>query len=516
MISKNDEAKMVLNNALPKKEYEGIFIFNTIITSLKALDEYFSSRNHIRKFLRALPSEWRPKVTAIEESKDLSKLSLDELVCNLKVYEIVLEKDLEIAKNKKEKYKSLALKSRQVLSDEDASSSDSNDKEYAMVVRDFKKFFIIRGKFVRQPYNEKKNFRKIKEDKKKDQRCFKCDDPNHFISDCPKISLDDQKAFVVGSWSDSGDDFKKEEICLMAHSNEVRQKVNIELDEWIQDNGCSRHMTGNKDLFSYYEMFNEEPKNIKEAIQDESWTMAMQEELNQFKTNDVWSLIPPPKNQTIIGNAKEIHLEDSKPIKTPMSSEIKLTRDEDEEPIDGTKYHGMIGSLLYLTASRPDIMFSVCLCARFQEAPKTSHLEAVKRIFRYLKGCCLTSWFSKKQIALAISTTEAEYVFIEKACQQALWMKQVLVDYNVKLDDVPVLCDNKGAIDLRPLPTSLISNSPISPTHHNSDLLTTPRSTPPPLTSLPPAPTQPSKLTSPLAINLDPIELFFSTPPTYL
>ncbi|GJW80888.1 zf-CCHC domain-containing protein, partial [Tanacetum coccineum] len=195
--------------------------FNTIITSLKALDESFSSRNHVRKFLRALPSKWRPKVTAIEESKDLSKLSLDELVGNLKVYEVVLEKDLEIAKNKKEKYKSLALKARQVLSDDDTSSSDSNDEEYAMAVRDFKKFFRRRGKFVRQPYDDKRNFRKIKEDKKEDRRCFKCGDPNHFISDCPKNSSGDQKAFVVGSWSDSGDDSKKEEICLMAHSNEV-------------------------------------------------------------------------------------------------------------------------------------------------------------------------------------------------------------------------------------------------------------------------------------------------------
>ncbi|GKD39323.1 hypothetical protein Tco_1259530 [Tanacetum coccineum] len=70
-----------------------------------------------------------------------------------------------------------------------------------------------------------------------------------------------------------------------------------------------------------------------------------------------------------------------------MSSETKLTRDEDGEPIDDTKYRGMIGSLLYLTASRPNIMFSVSLCARFQEAPKSSHLEAVKRIFRYIKGC---------------------------------------------------------------------------------------------------------------------------------
>ncbi|GJY94462.1 hypothetical protein Tco_0510823 [Tanacetum coccineum] len=158
MISKNDEAKMVLYNALPKKEYERIFIFNTIITSLKALDESFLSRNQVRKFLRALPSKWCPKVTTIEESKDLSKLSLDELVGNLKVYEVVLEKDLESTKNKKEKYKFLALKERQVLSDEDASSSDSNDEEYAMAVRDFKKFFRRRGKFMRQPYDDKKNF----------------------------------------------------------------------------------------------------------------------------------------------------------------------------------------------------------------------------------------------------------------------------------------------------------------------------------------------------------------------
>ncbi|GKD28608.1 hypothetical protein Tco_1239386 [Tanacetum coccineum] len=187
---------------------------------------------------------------------------------------------------------------------------------------------------------------------------------------------------------------------------------------------------------------------------------------------------------------KKFGLEDSKPIKTPMSSKTKLTRDEDGESFDDTKYYGMIGSLLYLTASRPDIMFSVCLCACFQKVPKTSHLEAVKRMFRYIKGtthlglwyhkgtgvetivyadsdhagdyvdlkstsgvctfmgCCLTSWFSKKQTALPISTTVAEYVSIEKACQQALWMKQALVDYNILLDDIPVLCDNKGAIDL--------------------------------------------------------------------
>ncbi|GKA08747.1 zf-CCHC domain-containing protein [Tanacetum coccineum] len=93
-----------------------------------------------------------------------------------------------------------------------------------MAVRDFKKLFRRRGKFVRQPHDDKKNFRKIKEDKneKEDRRCFKCGDLNHFISDCPKHSYNDQKAFVVRCWSDSEEDSKKDEICLVAlNNNEV-------------------------------------------------------------------------------------------------------------------------------------------------------------------------------------------------------------------------------------------------------------------------------------------------------
>nr|GEU36004.1 copia protein [Tanacetum cinerariifolium] len=235
MISQKDEAKMALYNALPKKEYERIFMYNTpkdvwnsLIITRKALDESFSSRNHVKKFLRALPTKWRPKVTAIEESNDLPTLPLDELIGNLKVYEVVLEKDSEISKVKKEKYKPLALKARKFSSDEEISCSESDDEEYAMAVGNFKKFFKRRGKFVRQPHDDKKNFWKIKGDKKEkeDRRCFKCGDPNHFISDCSKHSYNDQKAFVVGCWSDSEDDSKKEEICLMAlDNNEVLNGV---------------------------------------------------------------------------------------------------------------------------------------------------------------------------------------------------------------------------------------------------------------------------------------------------
>nr|GEU65106.1 hypothetical protein [Tanacetum cinerariifolium] len=106
--------------------------FNTIITSLKALDEGFSSKNYVRKFLRALHLKWRTKVTAIEESKDLTSLSLDELIENLKVYEVIIKNDSEMVKGKKEKNRSLALKVKKRSSDEDSSTSDSKDKEYAM------------------------------------------------------------------------------------------------------------------------------------------------------------------------------------------------------------------------------------------------------------------------------------------------------------------------------------------------------------------------------------------------
>ncbi|GJV07438.1 hypothetical protein Tco_1345094 [Tanacetum coccineum] len=86
--------------------------FNTIITSLKALDEGFSSKNCVRKFLRALHPKWRAKVTAIEESKNLTTLSLDELIGNLKVYEEVIKKDSETVKSKREQSRSIALKAR--------------------------------------------------------------------------------------------------------------------------------------------------------------------------------------------------------------------------------------------------------------------------------------------------------------------------------------------------------------------------------------------------------------------
>ncbi|GJT61970.1 zf-CCHC domain-containing protein [Tanacetum coccineum] len=287
-LAKNNEAKMVIYNALPRKEYERIFMcnttkeiwktllithqgnnqvkdnkidllvqqyeqfvisedetinsafsrFNTIITTLKALDEGYSSKNYVRKFLRALHPKWRAKVTAIEESKDLTSLSLDELIGNLKVHEMIIKKDSEIVKAKEER-KSLALKAKKESSDEECSTSGSEDEEYAMAVRDFKKFFKRRGKVVRQPRNDKKTFQRNRDDKngKGDRKCFRCSDSNHLVGECPKPPKDkNQRAFVGGSWSDSGeeDDEKvKDETCLVAQaSSEVRSESSYFSDEY--------------------------------------------------------------------------------------------------------------------------------------------------------------------------------------------------------------------------------------------------------------------------------------------
>ncbi|GKF66005.1 hypothetical protein Tco_0192522, partial [Tanacetum coccineum] len=139
--------------------------FNIIITSLKALDESFSSKNYVRKFLRALHPKWRANVTAIEESKDLTSLSLDELIGNLKVYEVIIKKDSEIVKDKREKSRYLALKAKRESSDDDSWTSKSEDEEYAMAVKEFKKFFKRRRRFVRQPRDERKLLQRSRDNK---------------------------------------------------------------------------------------------------------------------------------------------------------------------------------------------------------------------------------------------------------------------------------------------------------------------------------------------------------------
>ncbi|GJY60479.1 retrovirus-related pol polyprotein from transposon TNT 1-94 [Tanacetum coccineum] len=153
-------------------------------------------------------------------------------------------------------------------------------------------------------------------------------------------------------------------------------------------------------------------------IMHDEFEMSMMGELNFFLGLQIKQLddgIFLNQSKYIKEMLKKFRLKDSKPMKTPMSTETKLTKDEEGEFVDNTKR----------------------LCSRENALDVICTLMDV-----------LTSWFSKKQTALAISTVEAEYVSARKACQQALWMKQALVDYGIRLDDIPIMCDNKGSIDL--------------------------------------------------------------------
>ncbi|GKA75937.1 retrovirus-related pol polyprotein from transposon TNT 1-94 [Tanacetum coccineum] len=203
-------------------------------------------------------------VTAIEESKDLTSLSLDELIGILKVYEVIIKKDSEMVKGKREQSRSIALKAKKESRDEESLTSDSEDEEYAMAVKEFKKFFKRQGRFVRQPHDERKSFQRSRDEKtgKSERKCFRCGGPNHLIGECPKSPRNNnQRAFIIGTWSDSGEDEEentKDKTCLVAQaSNDICLGIKMEPGEWIKDSGCSKYMTGNRKLFSTYKAYNE-------------------------------------------------------------------------------------------------------------------------------------------------------------------------------------------------------------------------------------------------------------------
>ncbi|GKC78586.1 putative reverse transcriptase, RNA-dependent DNA polymerase [Tanacetum coccineum] len=197
-----------------------------------------------------------------------------------------------------------------------------------------------------------------------------------------------------------------------------------------------------------------------------------------------------------------------KTASTPMEPNKALVKDEEADNVDVHLYRSMIGSLMYLTASRPDITFAVCACARFQVTPKVSHLHAVKRIFRYLKGqpklglwyprdspfdleafsdsdyagasldrksttggCQflrkrLISWQCKKQTIVANSTTEAEYVAAANCCGQVLWIQNQMLDYGFNFMNTKIYIDNESTICIVKNPKFHAKTKHIEIRHH--------------------------------------------------
>ncbi|GJW24876.1 retrovirus-related pol polyprotein from transposon TNT 1-94 [Tanacetum coccineum] len=185
-------------------------------------------------------------------------------------------------------------------------------------------------------------------------------------------------------------------------------------------------------------------------IMHDEFEMSMMDELNFFLGLQIKQMedgIFFNQSKYIKEMLKKFGLEDSKPMKTPMSSDTKLTKDEECESVDSTKYRGMIGTTHLGLWYPKGTGIETIVYADSDHAGDYVDRKSTSGICTFM-GCCLKSWFSKKKTSLVISTTEAEYVSARKACQQALWMKQALIDYEVRLDDIPIMCDNKGAIDL--------------------------------------------------------------------
>nr|GEW67542.1 copia protein [Tanacetum cinerariifolium] len=162
---------------------------------------------------------------------------------------------------------------------------------------------------------------------------------------------------------------------------------------------------------------------------------------------------------------KKSGLEDSKLMKTPMPSDTKLTKDEECELVDITKYRGMIGTTHLGLWYPKGTGIETVVYADSDHVGDYVDRKSTSGICTFV-GCCLASWFSKKQMALAISTTKAEYVSARKACQQALWMKQALIDYYIRSGDVPIMCDNDGMIDQSKNPMQNSRKKHIEIRHH--------------------------------------------------
>ncbi|GAU32747.1 hypothetical protein TSUD_323150 [Trifolium subterraneum] len=604
--------------------------FTSIINELNSLGKAYTTHERIRKILRCLPKTWRPIVTAITVAKDLTKVSLEDLIGSLKAHESILQED-------KPKKKMIALETQsgecsqndETLCENEESLQEDDEEELTFLSRRIQRLMTRRNQ-LKKNFQPKSNGAKPEVDISKIQ-CYGCNQFGHYKNDCPKNKQKKpflKKKSMMATWDDleeeqSEDEEQEANVCLMTHSNaEEECLLAVKRRPWYLDNGCSRHVTGDRNSFLSFETreggsvtfgnnekasikgintidelppescfvslekdkwiwhkraghvrmktmsklskldlvrdnlgkfdsksdkriflgysltskayiiynlrtqaleesmhvkFDEfedqptvhitddeedepiiaqnhdsdenltsqgppktwrivgyhppdqiigntedgvrtrkalqdvetnlrlisqiEPRSINEAIIDESWIEAMKEELHQFENkldengkvvrnkarlvaqgynqqegidyDETFAHVASEFEMSMMGELgfflglqikqqedgifisqekyvndllKKYKMNEAKIMSTPMHPSTSLDKDEKGKDVSEKEYREMIGSLLYLTASRPDIVFAVGLCARFQTSPKESHLIAVKRIFRYLVG----------------------------------------------------------------------------------------------------------------------------------
>ncbi|GJT95550.1 putative ribonuclease H-like domain-containing protein [Tanacetum coccineum] len=234
--------------------------------------------------------------------------------------------------------------------------------------------------------------------------------------------------------------------------------------------------------------FSDKVYNVEKALyglhQPRAWCMLMISSLGQLRSPYAMSLkkkdgIFISQDKYVADILKKFDFATVKIASTPMEPNKALIKDEEADSVDVHLYRSMIGSLMYLTASRPDIMFAVCACARFQVTPKMSHLHAVKRIFRYLKSQPklglwvvlfiskrLISWQCKKQTIVANSTTKAEYVAAANCCGQVLWIQNQMLDYGFNFMNTKIFIDNESTICIVKNPVFHSKTKHIEIRHH--------------------------------------------------
>nr|GEV91303.1 hypothetical protein [Tanacetum cinerariifolium] len=300
--------------------------------------------------------------------------------------------------------------------------------------------------------------------------------------------------------------------------------------KWTKDNSLykligdpkssvrTRGQLANSCLFSCL-LSSIEPTNVVEALRDADWVSAMQDELDQFNKKDESNLVIRNKARLVAvgysqqeginydetftpvarieairlflayaahkdftvfqmdvkttflnGIIKEEVYIGQPLVPTPMVEQDKLKLDLVGKPVDHTNYQSMIGSLMYVTSSRPDIMFANCMCARYQANPNEHNVSAVKRIFRYLKGTFnlglwypkysgfdLTAYSDVDHAGCHLDRKKSEYVAVSSCYTQVLWMRTQLTDYGFFYDKVSIYYDSKSAI--------AISCNPVQHTH---------------------------------------------------